>query len=130
MQNGWLERFGQVIFRAHLDPFDDAFQVAIGGNDNDGDRPRCWVSFGFFEHAEAIHDGHHDIEQNQIGFFALDSLQSFLSICSGEEFVFGSVEFLFEIVYVKGFVVYDQDAGFGEQEVSLVLFSGGRSSKK
>ena len=101
------ERFGQIVIRARLQP--DHFFVTVhpGGQQDDGGimvRPIDAHKF------IPIHLGHHDIEDDQVGFLAFRDRQGFPSIGGGHhpEPALGQVGF--HKRNQAGFVIHYQDS--------------------
>ena len=111
MQDAGFERFGKIIIRAFFDSLYNAFQVVVRRDDNDGNVPHGRVSFGLVKNREAIHDGHHDIEQHEVGRCLLYLFQCLLPVDGCYDLVIQFRKFLFKIIDIEGFVIHDQDAG-------------------
>jgi len=61
--------------------------LAFGGEDDDGDLP-CLVVFGQLrEDGVPVHDGHHDVQYDEVGLLALDLVQARFSVERGDHVV-------------------------------------------
>ena len=81
------------------------------------------------EHFEAVHAGHLDVEQHEIGTLALDERESLLPCRGPDEVVALVLERHPQGVADGGFVIDDKDAGFrhrGGGVVPLALFDADR----
>ena len=83
--------------------------VAVSGNDDDGDVARGGIRFHFGEHLEAVHPGHHDVEQHQVGRMFFDLGEGFDAVGGGDGFDAEILQFLEQIIDVKSLVIYDED---------------------
>ena len=58
---------------------------------------------------EAIHLGHHDIQQHQVRRLGPHLLKGLLPVAGADGLVVQVIQLLFQVVHVVGFIVHDQD---------------------
>ncbi len=109
-----VDRFGEEVIRTGLDAAFDIAQFVECGDHNDGNPTGFRVCFELFADFEAGHAGHHDVQQNHIGFDLLDNRERLEAVGSGEnltgEYFKVSLK-EFEILLV---VIHDKNLGDGE----------------
>ena len=105
------ERLLDEVERALLGGLDRGADRAVAGDDDD--RQRLVHGAQPVEHLEAVHAGHLDVEQHEIGRLALGERQAFLAGRGADELVALVLEGHPQRIADRRFVVDDQDARFG-----------------
>ena len=84
---GGLERLGDIVNCPQLEPLDQVIGLYLGGEKNDRNLP----SLGMFLEPpagfEAVHFGHHDIEQDQVWYHLGDLLERLHAVLGDVELV-------------------------------------------
>ena len=62
-----IERLGQEVLGAHLDASDDALGVIDAADHDHGQVTELLVALDALQHLDAVHAGHHEIEQDDVG---------------------------------------------------------------
>jgi hypothetical protein len=119
MEQGWLKRFWQIIFCAQLNALHHAFKIIHRRNDNNGNMTQERVRFQFTQHRKTIHDGHHDVQQDQVRFFIPDLIECFPAVVGCDDAVIQLFKFLLKIIHIEWFVVDNQDFGLCHIHVSI-----------
>ena len=83
-----VERFGDVVRRAGLEPFDDVVGRVQCREEDDRNLLRLRIGFQFLGHFVTVHAGHHDVEQDQVRGLFFDGLQRFHTVIGSDDPVF------------------------------------------
>ena len=82
-----LEGLGNVVVGARFQPPDDVFVFAPGRDQEHGDRPQPLVLFQLAQHLEAVHAGHHHVQENGVDGFRRGQAQRLLAAGGREDLV-------------------------------------------
>ena len=80
LEQGRIERLGNVILGAELDRLDDVLQVLGSRDDDDADMAQPRVGAHAAQHLEAVDLRHHDVEQHEIDVLALELVQRLAAV--------------------------------------------------
>lgn len=105
-------RFGEKTLYACFFGADAFGIVAAAGEDDDGQVLVLPHGADVLEQSDAIHAGHGNIEDGEIGAFFMKNVQRGFAVPGGEGFVPGFVEGVIENTLIIGLVINDEDAGF------------------
>ena len=103
-----LEGLGDIVVRSQVQPQHLVRVLAFGGEQDD--RGVALLPDGG-QGAQSVHDGHHDIQQDQLYLLPLQGLQGFLPVGGGEKLVIRPRQVDFQSGDDIGVVVADQDVG-------------------
>ena len=113
-----LERLLDEIKGAELGRFDRGVDVGVAGDHHDGrdldEMPQL------LQHFEAVHARHLDVEEHEVGRFALDQLDAFLARRRQHHVVAVVLERHLQRVADRRLVIDDQDAWFHRDSVRTV----------
>ena len=73
---------------ATFEPFALVVSQFLGGDHHDSNRSRRFVRFESLEYSKAIHFGHHQVEDHQVGRFLFRQLDGFRPVAGLEDRVF------------------------------------------
>ena len=115
-QCGVVDRFGQVLVAAGLEPRDHVLRVRHRGHHNDRRERERGIGTQAPTHLEAVELGHHDVEQDQIRSMLPGGCQPFLAIGRGEDLVAFRDQSSLQDLDVRRVVVDDEDARRGSHQ--------------
>ena len=107
-----IEGLSEVIFDTHSLAFENIVAVPFGGQKNEGNAYPLRISPHFLVEFIAVHLGHHDVGENQIGAGLLHHVQGSEAVAGGKHL---------ETIHLQDFphgplqqmvIFYDQDALF------------------
>ena len=114
---GLLDRFGDVIHRAGVEPPRQILHVRLGRDEDDGNVRDRFIFFEAAAGLEAVHLGHHDVQQHQVRMDGRSDAEG-LGPAGGEKDLMAErCQHLAQQVEIGGLVV-------DQQELDLVRFSG------
>jgi hypothetical protein len=109
LQLGEVDRFGDVVVGAGVQPFDLVFgRVERGLHDDRNERQRR-IGLHTLRHFDAVHLGHHDVEQHEVGRRFFDLFQRFRSVAGAVGGVAPRLETGAQQLDVVLMIVDDQD---------------------
>ena len=104
-----VERLDDVVIDpAGVGPC-DVLGLASCGEHDDGDVLSPGLSAKGFEHFVSVHDGHNDIQEDDVGGFFFGLLEALPAVVSGYDVVFVHFKPVFERLNDVGFVVDHED---------------------
>ncbi len=80
-----VDGLGDVIDRAGLEAFEFIFFIGTGGDEEDGYGGGVGVGFEASAGFDAVHLGHHDVEEYEVGFLLADYLDAFEPVGCDED---------------------------------------------
>ncbi len=98
-----------VIHGADAEPLEFALFGRAGGDENNRNGPRVFLRLEALADLDAVHVGHHDIEQNEVGLFALDEVDGLKASIGGDDAQAFALKLALEELDVDRLVVDDQD---------------------
>src|SRR6266850_8263978 len=104
-----VDRLREEIVRPSFDAFDAIVDAIQGGHDDDGEQPCVVVVLENTADGEAVHDRHHDVQQDEVWGLSRDFLQGLLAVPGAHCVVAEILQLLLQIVYVERFVIHDQN---------------------
>ena len=78
LELGRVERFGDIVVGSGLHPLGQHLGAGPGGHQDDGDMLRGWVLLDRPAESVAVHAGHHDVAEDEVGVLGLKESQAFL----------------------------------------------------
>jgi len=88
--------------------------VAVGGEDDDGDFGDFGAFLLFGAEEPAVHDGHHEVEEDEVWRFGgVELVEGFLAVACGDDVVAFFFEDLGDCVADVWVVLDDEDDAFG-----------------
>ncbi len=87
-----VEGLGEIGAHAGRPPTEDIGVLGLGGEHDDGDLPGLGIGLEALEDLEAVHPGHHDVEDDQVGLVGFDFLEGFGAVEGGRHLVAGTLE--------------------------------------
>ena len=112
-QQDGVERLEQVILGAHFDGSDDAVDLIERRDHDYGHRAHAAVLPHPFEHFEAVHHRHHDVEQHDVERLGGDAVERHLSVGRLLDGIPLALQAAAQDVSVRRVVVHHQDARAG-----------------
>ena len=104
-----LERLGQVIVGAGLEPGHDIAGVGLGGDQNDRDETQLIVLLELPHDGNAVELRHHDIEQHKIGLELAHLGERILAIHGGHKLVSLRGKSHPQQLHIRGIVIDNQN---------------------
>ena len=101
---------GDEVVGARLDCPDPGVGVVQGGDHDHGDHARRRVGLQPSACFEAVHSGHHGVEEDQVDVAGRERLQGLLAVAGDDRFAVERLEHGLEDLRVHRFVVDDEDA--------------------
>ena len=100
-----------VIDCADAEAFEFSFLRCAGGDENNGNGARLVVGLEMLADFDAVHVGHHHIQQNKVGLFGGDEIQRIMTAVGCEDGHAFAFEFALEQLDVDWLVVDDENFG-------------------
>ena len=111
LQEHRVERLGQVVVGAELDAAHHAVDVVERRDHDHRNVAQPGIVLEAAQHREAVHLGHHDVEQDQVDRFAGQPVEGVPAMDRGHRLVLEQLQLLRQHVAIERLVVDDQDAG-------------------
>ena len=109
----WMNRLGYVVGATGLETGDDVLGLGEAGHEDDGDVACTEVGLEAARDFEAVHAGHHGIEQDHIRQGLRCTLQGRFAVGGDEHGVAGFVERIVEDGQVLRHIIHDEhEIGF------------------
>ena len=105
-------RFGEKGLNSKRLGTDAFIIIAAASEDDDGQVLVLPHGADVLEQSNAVHAGHGNIENGEIGAFFMEDVKRGFAVPGGEGFIPGFVEGVIENALIVGFVINDEDAGF------------------
>ena len=104
-----VERLGDVVAGSQFEPLDDVLGVVQRREENHRDVLQCGVCLQVPDHLVAVHVGHHDVQQDQVGGLLCGLFERLVTSRCRDDLVFGTAQHGFQQHDVGGDVVDGQD---------------------
>jgi hypothetical protein len=108
-QGRLVDGLGQILVGARLEPGHDVLRVGFGGHQDDRDEGEVAVALEVLADLDAVHLGHHDVEQDQVRLPFAGERQAFLAVAGRVDLVAVDRKPGFEDVAVGRVVVDDEN---------------------
>jgi hypothetical protein len=110
-QRGLVDRLGQVLLGAGLEALDHVDRVRLGGDQDDRHERQPGLALEPPADLDAVHLGHHNVEQDEIRMVFAGGRQGGLAVGRGQDVVALAGQAGAEDVQVRRVVVGDEDLG-------------------